>query len=212
MEMFSTPMDEEAMALAWRVGRAGTVQEGAAFNLLARYHQRRTPKVARAFKISQEKALKTLTTSLLLVEKIGQDNPQVQPDDIYAYTSRIEKVVDAYGYSPKVENRVALVPIETKEELASMAAVATFILDSANRNGAQHTDTSFVCADGTKVNGSYIANRSLDAYLRENPRDVNKVLDYVADRKLGNTVKDTKALVDYLKDTEGNNAVNEGWL
>lgn len=202
-------------ALAWRVIQEGDVPEETVSKFISTFQTRRSSFYAQTFKHEQDKLLSTLSNSLLLAEKISKDAPQA-PDQVGGpknYASFIEKALSGYRYRPKHADPLPNEPIRTEEELASVAAVTRFILDARDRSDyGSFRDNEFKDIDGKKAKGSYMANRSLDAFLRESPHEIDRALGYIRSRGIGNTAKDTKQLVRHLKESEDMSVLSDGWL
>lgn len=214
-EIAKKPLPSSVEALAWRLTREGDAQE-TAVRFLTTYHTRRSSQFAKTFRHEQEFLFNTLRNSLLLVDRISKDetgSPALKIGGPITYANMIDKSLNGYRYSPKMDEVPDLTPIMTEEELSSITAVTRFILDARDRKDyGSCREKEYKDSIGKKLTGIYMANRSLDAFLRENPHEIDRVLKYVQERRIGNTVKDTKALVKYLRESKEMGALDDGWL
>jgi hypothetical protein len=211
------PFDGPTQALAWKLVTEGTVPEKTVIQLLMKYHSRRQRQLARMFGHQQEALLKNLRNHLLLAERIGKDHPHLAHELTNGHSWMNEpflnRVGEGYGYKSKQEDRHPLAAIESEEELASLAAVSAFLLQSRITESIdQYRETQYRNSEGEKVDAIYMSNRSLDKFLRENPHEAQRVLPLVRERGIGNTTKDTKRLLEWMADTEDTTALQDGWL
>lgn len=211
---FRQRFDPQVEALAWRLVKGGKVPGETVAKFLGTFHARRTPAFAKSFGYAQDDVLSDLTSSLLLAERLGTEYPEVVNDGSAPnLATAVGQALDGYNYSPKPDERAPVGTISSEEELASIAAITGYILEAQRRQEFdQYKNTSFVNTRGKKVTGLILSNRSLNAFLRENPHEVHRAIAYAAERGMGNTVKDTKNLIQHLHDTEGADAIAEGWL
>jgi hypothetical protein len=211
---FKQRFDPVAEALVWRVIQSGKVPKETIGRFLGTFHTRRTRIFAKNFGYAQEEVLSQLTSSLLLAERLGTEYPESVMEGVpLNFASAVDQALVGYSYTGKKSDRVEATTITTEETLTSVAAVTAYILESRNRQDFTHyKNSTFVSVNGKKVEGIYIANRSLDAFLRENPHEAGRAIAYAAERGMGNTAKDTKQLIQHLHDTEGMGALTEGWL
>lgn len=207
------PFDGPTQALAWRIITERSVPEDTVVSLLTKYHSRRQTQLAKMFGYKQETLLRRLRNQLLLAEKLGTEHHEDAHTKGWLHETFLSKAEEGYCYKPKLEDRHSPEPIKTEEELASLTAVSAFLLRArVSGNTDQYRETEYGNSEGEKVGAVYMANRSLDAFLRENPHEVHRVLTHVGERGIGNTVKDTKKLVAWLAETEDATALSDGWL
>lgn len=213
LAMFDEPFHAPTQALAWHIISSNSVPHKTVYGILGNYHAHRQSNLAKMFGHVQSDLLNDLRNKLLLAERLCRKN---SPDDVSEYwlTDKfLTKAIEGYHYTPKEEDRGLPAPIATEEELESIAAVSSFLIRALSAgNVDQFKEKTYRGGNGKKVIGMYMANRSLDAYLRTAPEDADRAIEYAVTRKIGNTVKDTKQLMEYLRDTEDAVAINEGWL
>ena len=197
------PLEPEICSLAWNAVNSG-VSKAVVMSLINE-HQ-----ITNHMFRQLDNPVTLLQGQLRMAERIAQLDPEMASSP--ALTTTIEHAVNGYNYSSKQELRVSITSIDTQEELDSITAVTMFVFNAVrNEHSDQYRQSEFKDSEGRQVMGSRIVNRSLDTFLRQNPHEVNKVISYANSRRLGATVKDTAALVQYLKDNEAP-ALNEGWL
>jgi hypothetical protein len=201
------PLDPESEALAWRVLKSGRVNQSAVFSLISESqldkfmfgHKDHTPT--------------ELQAKLRVAERVGEINPAVADIAGRGLGVRIDHCVDGYGYSPAEVNRTSLREINTEEELAAVAAVATFVVYAVNEGLAnQHKEGEYKDAEGRRNNGTWMTNHRLKAFLQENPDEVNRVIEYIESREVGITVKDTRAIIQYVHESKELGVLDQGWL
>ena len=213
MAVMDKPFDGPTQALAWKIISEGSVPHSTVFQIISKYHSRRQSQLAKMFGFHQKELLDSLRNRLLLAERVAQKVPQDASSEYWFNESFISKAMEGYHYKPKEEDRKLPQPIASDEELESIATVTSFLLKARIAgNIDQFREKNFRTANGKQAEGIYLANKSLDAYLRGAPDDAPRAIDYAVTRNIGNTMKDTKQLMTYLKDTEDAVAINEGWL
>jgi len=157
-----------------------------------------------------------LQTALLVAEGIAKEHPTLIPRDGVDFANYLRSIINGNAYRSKMVERLPFDKPETVEEIRAMTAIAAVTLYDFKHNsyGGYYVKRSvFKDRAGIEVvDGRYLKNRSLDTFLRENPEEVSRVLDYLDSRLLGNTAKDTADLVRYLRESEELGAVSEGWL
>lgn len=201
------PLDPESEALAWRVLKSGRVSPWAVAELvndnqLEKFmfrHKDHTPTELRA--------------KLLVAERVGEINPAISDLAGRALGVYIDNCVDGYGYSPAEENRTSLREINTEEELAAVAAVTTFLVHAKNEGIAnQQKDGDYKDSQGRRNTGTWMTNHRLKAFLKENPDEVNRVIEYMGSRYVGITAKDTRDIIQYVHESKELGALDQGWL
>jgi hypothetical protein len=204
------PFDPETESLLWDAVSSGKTETKLLTGLLVHFHQSRWFK-RRPDRREEDhpELLNRLRNSLLLAGRLAHYTPETGRQSL-SHESFLYYVLSGYGYRPKPEERFTLGPITTEEELASVAAVGKYLHEAEDDKMSRLKN--FKNPEGEEVSGISIANRSLDLFLRENPHEVDRVIGYVKDRGIGNTVKDTKALIAWLNDSENSGVLNDGWL
>ena len=204
----SQRFDPVAEALAWRLAQDGSVPSHVVAMLLRDFHQKhwRKRELNRFDKSPLDPV--QVRNSLLLAESIYRHRPAL---DQKIAPVLIRESLDGYCYRTKQEERHSLGEVKTEEELSSLTAVSVFIADLEDDVSIVAT-RAFRKAQGTELYGSYILNRSLDAYLRTNPDKAEQVISYVKDRGIGKAVKDTKQMIAWLDNAAGNSAIDQGRL
>jgi hypothetical protein len=202
----------ESKALAWRVIKAGAVDPKAVAILLNSSHSRIHMSIAPELKYVSP-AQDVLHASLRVAERMSEYDPVSVSGAGYALASTIQNSMKGYCYTPQLEDRVLLTSVNTEEELDSLSAVTFFLHNALSRgDDSQYNTKGFKDADLIRVDGMRITNRTLDAFLRENPNEVHRVISYVTERGLGHSVRDAKNLIKHLRETADMGALGEGWL
>lgn len=205
-------LSPESKALAARILAHGAVEKKVLVSILTGSH--------RSFVVNQkfhhpdvQKMHRVLNTSLRVVEKLAHDDPKVMDGLGASGAVMIKKALDGYGHSKTIDERVPFMSAETQEELASIAAVTTCIAHAfTNGNSHQYRVGKFRDADYQQAEGVWLTNRHLDAFLRENPGQTPRVIEYMNTREMGTSAKDFKALVAYLQESEDFGVLEDGWL
>lgn len=157
-----------------------------------------------------------LQAALLLAESVAKEHPTLIPNDESYFSNYLRSIVNGNTYRTKMVDRLPFDVPKTAEEFNAMTAIAAVTLYDFKHNGYSGyyaKQTVFKDRSGVEVTDArYLQSRSLDAFLRENPREVNRVLDYLDNRLLGHTAKDTANLVRYLSESEELGPVSDGWL
>jgi hypothetical protein len=201
------PLDPESEALAWRVLKSGRVNPQAVASLvnesqLERYmfrHKDHNPA--------------ELQAKLRVAERVGEINPAVADIAGRGLGVRIDNCVNGYGYSPAEANRMSLREITTEEELNKVAAVATFLLFAVNEGlENQQKQGEYKGTEGRRVSGTWMTNHRLKAFIQENPDEVNRVIEYVGSRSVGITAKETREIIQYVRESKELGALDQGWL
>lgn len=208
LDYSSQRFDPVAEALAWRFVQNSPDQSPVIGMLLREFHRKRWEKLK--LNPFDRKPLDptTIRNGLLLAERLYEHRPTLE--NRIASTVISESLI-GYSYQIKQADRHPLGEIKTEEQLNYLTAVSMFIVDLSD-NGNIVTNRHFKNSQGREVYGSFIANRSLDAYLRANPHEAEKVISYVKDRGIGNSVKDTKQMISWLSEAEGSSVMDEGRL
>lgn len=205
-------LSDESKSLAFRVLQGGVVSKESLTTMLQRSHRGKSMSFAPELNV-QDHSVSILHTSLRVAEKMATDDPLIVSVRSMDLVEGIERTLKGYCYSPDKVERVPVTSIETEEELASLAAVTTFIVHARREgNTGQYSRGAFNDADDRRVEGLRISNRAVDKFIRENPHEVQRVIAYAKERELGQTVRDAKVLINHLKETSDMNALGEGWL
>lgn len=194
----------------------GTITVPALDRLLIEYRRDIKSQYRTKNHITKSGSEERLQTALLLAEGIAKEHPTLIPSEGIDFANYLRSIVNGNGYRTKMVERQPFSMPETVEEIKEMTAIAALTLYDFKHNsyGGYYTKRSvFKDRAGIEVvDARYLQSRSLDAFLRENPQEVNRVLDYLNGRVLGHTVKDTASLVRYLSESEELGAVSDGWL
>jgi hypothetical protein len=154
-----------------------------------------------------------LQAKLRVAERVGEINPAVADIAGRALGVRIDNCVDGYGYSTVEENRTSLREINTEEELAVVAAVTTFLVYTINEGLAnQQKQGDYKDSEGRRNSGMWMTNHRLKAFLQENPDEVNRVIEYMGSRSVGTTAKETREIIQYVRESKELGVLDQGWL
>ena len=201
------PLDPESEALVWRVIKAGRVHEEALASIINRNQLQR-----HMFKGS-DAPLAELRASLRVAERVGELAPSVADISGSDLGMIVYQAMRGYGYSPKEENRSQVRHLATEEELAAVAAVTIFLANADNgKQEKQFKQGDYRDADGRTNSGMWMTNHSLKAYIVENPESIHRVLDYMNTRSVGKSIKDTRAIIQYVEESKELGALDQGWL
>lgn len=187
--------------LIWRVRQAGAIGdtdiELALDQLQGRVWQRwsATPN-------PEKMAEENLRAYLLVAERLHCDYPELMKSIGQGTAPDLSKVVE---YRDHEKGRVLLAAKEmtTEEDVAPVAAVAAYALVCMYRNSDFYDTEHLVMREyqdeeGRYIEGLMIANKGLDAYVRENPEMAVRVAEFVVDRGLGDSKKDAKFAIDHF--------------
>jgi hypothetical protein len=155
-----------------------------------------------------------LRTKMLVLERIRDETPaafDIANEADLAYT--VHQSLRGYCYHKNAEDRLQVYSIATEEELASLAAVTAF-LHYAIKNGYtnQYKHGDFKDAQDERVTGTRMTSRKLKEFLVGRPEDLHRVIDYMSARDTTLSVKDAKALIKHLRESEDLGAMDQGWL
>lgn len=194
----------------------GTITIPALDRLLIEYRRDIKSQYKNKSHITTSVARDHLQTALLLAEGVAKEHPTLTPSEGVDFANYLRSIVSGNGYRTKMAERLPFEMPETVEEVKEMTAIAALTLYDFKHNsysGYYAKRSVFKNRAGIEVvDARYLQSRSLDAFLRENPQEVNRVLDYLDNRLLGHTAKDTANLVRYLSESEELGPVSDGWL
>ena len=215
MYTFLYDLDEVTQALIKRVCDSGKVQPQTVVRFLTRYREEREGTVGRLMGANRDGAarLGQLQAALLVAEKMGHQSPAAAAERGSMYALIIERGIKGYCFSPKKSERVPLAHVRTEEELASLTAVITYLIDAQRRmDYLQYKSTTMEDAYGASADVFYMTNRTLDAFLRKNPDETDRVIRYVSERGIGTTAQETKNLTTHLHETKDFGLLSDGWV
>jgi hypothetical protein len=194
----------------------GTITIPALDRLLIEYRRDIKSQYKTKNHITKSGSEERLQTALLLAEGVAKEHPALIPSEGIDFANYLRSIVNGNGYRTKMAERLPFEMPKTVENVKVMTAIAAFTLYDFKQNsyGGYYTKRSvFKDRSGIEVvDARYLQSRSLDAFLRENPQEVSRVLDYLDNRLLGHTAKDTANLVRYLRESEELGPVSDGWL
>ena len=211
-KLYVDNVDPEPKAIAWRLIQDGIVNPRAVMSML---NDSKKGYLAIRSIDPEIKKVKTgvLVASLLVAERMSQEYPNEVREDGPNISRLISRAIKGYAYSTKIDDRHMVTGVATEEELASLTAVTTFLFHAdANNHDNQQKWGNFKDSELQQVEGLWIANRRLDAFLRENPSQTPRVIEYMNTREMGTSAKDFKALVAYLQESEDFGVLEDGWL
>lgn len=216
VEMLTRPIDEETQALLWRVLQGGTVPKEAILWMTHQYQTNRHKHlVLRSGRQNekQESLREHLRMCLRLVESVGREAPGYASDGGNSYATNISHVIYGSQYIQQKKDDSLPFLLETEEELVALTAVSLYLSDVNDRRSFKHRKiVRFQLPNNMSVDGQYMVNRTLEAFLKENPHEVHRVIEYGKSRDMGNAAKDTKGIIRHLRETKGMSALGEGWL
>lgn len=213
--VFLHQISRQSQAIVRQVYEGGAVPQDVVTRLLTSYSlNRRDAFLSYPDRIA--KAQGHLQAGLVLAERIAREHPEIVDPEPITFANVINRCTMGYAYRAKVSDRHHFTTIDTEEEMASLTGVTVFIMNCFARDFGY--SSSYIRSDvfpdssGGTEQGLYIANRSLDAFLRENPDEATRAANYAMERGMGNTLKDTKAIIQFLAETDEMGALGEGWL
>jgi hypothetical protein len=202
------PIDHETQAIVWKFISGGEIGRDAAFRLLIQHQVKNHLFKATDYPVSM------LRTNLLVLECIRKEAPvafDIANEADLAYS--IHQSLRGYCYTPSVKDRVQNYSLGTEEELAALTAVTVFLhYASKNSYTNQYKYGDFKDAQGERVTGTRMTSQRLKDFLVEYPEDIHRVINYMSARDTAFTVKDTKELIQHLRESEDFGALDQGWL
>lgn len=194
----------------------GTISTPVLGRLLTEYRRDIKSQQKTKLHITKSGSEDRLQTALLLAEGVAKEHPTLIPDEGSYFSDYLRSIVNGSTYRTKMADRLPFEVPKTVEDVNAMTAIAAITLYDFKHNGFSGyyaKRTVFKDRSGVEVTDArYLQSRSLDAFLRENPHETRRVLDYLDNRLMGHTAKDTANLIRYLQESAELGAVSDGWL
>jgi hypothetical protein len=201
--------DAEMRGLARRVVEGGVDPEMAAY-IINRFAERVEVRWRRPG--GKERALVHLEATLLVAESVDMSVSSPYNDPTKK-SMLICGAVETLNYSDNPEDRVPLERFTTREQVASAAAVAGYILSNEGSNIIGKR--TYLDATKMDMSGWSINNKLMDSFLRERPDQLDRILKYRADHYADNRLtsnKEVKRMIAFMVETEDYPALADGWL
>lgn len=200
-------LDREAASIAWRILKTGKVNHFTLSNIIQSEQLQRHAFNKRGYDP------RVLRSQLRLLERVSEEYPDIAGSAGVTLSEIIPGSMSGYGYAPKVEDRINVKSIDTKEELDAIAAVAAFIANAMNEDRYdQFKDDDFKCDGATVYSAMWMKNHRLKAYILEDVEALPSIIRYVNEHDVGISAKDTREIIQYVAESRELGALNDGWL
>lgn len=190
-----------SQGLLWRVRQAGAIAD-ADIELALDQLQNRVWNRWSATPNPEKLAEANFRDYLLVAERLHRDYPELMHDIGSGSAPELSKVVEYRDH----QKGTILRPVKemtTEEEVTPVAAVAAYALVCMYRESDCYDTEHLVMREhpdeeGRYVEGLIIANKTLDAYIREHPEMAVRVAEFVVDRGVGKSKKDALFVLEHL--------------
>lgn len=201
--------DQEMWSLTRRVVENGVDPERAAY-IISKFAERVETRWRRPG--GKERALTHLEATLLVAEHVDM-SVATQTNNPQKNSMLICGAVEALNYSDNIGDRLPLEKFTTREQVASAAAVAGYIMSVGEPNIIGKR--TYLDATKMDMSGWSISNNLMDNFLRERPDQLDRILKYRSDHFKDNKLtsnKEVKRMIAFLLETEDNPVLADGWL
>lgn len=162
-------------------------------------------------------ALARFHNTLMVAERIEREYPDMKHWDGDIQGRFVSRSVASYNLPFQKGKWTATKQFTTEEEVESAAAVAVFVLNCERNHGGlmgRFIQNKNYRVDDVFLMGTIITNPDVDAYIKNRPDEVRRVMQYMEDedREYGNSKEEAEAMISFLEGTASSPSLSDGWL
>jgi cytidylate kinase len=165
-------------------------------------------------KADADHAVDQLNNCMLVAERVERDYSDLKGWGGDFQGRLISSTMETYTQSQNLKRLCPQKLFRSEGNLDSAAAVTAFVMNcERNYEGVsgKFIRNMNVTVSGRSFMGTVITNSDVDAYIRECPQDMPRIMRYMEDYEYGNSEQDAETLISFLEETS-ESPLADGWL